>query len=118
MRDKIDKIYDDLTELKISSVKQNEILERLTESVEYHIKRTDALEDLHAILKEDMIRARAEHELTKTLLTANIQSQKDKATHKNELLTKTLTTILSTLIAVGGFLLALHELGILKKLIQ
>jgi septation ring formation regulator EzrA len=50
---KIDKIIDDVQELKITAAKQevnhsatNAILERITASVEYHIKRTDKLEEL------------------------------------------------------------------------
>lgn len=113
---KLDRIIDTITELKMSSVKHNEILEKLTESVEYHIKRTDALEDLHAIMKEEIIRIRSENELTKRLLEANIKSQEDRHKAKSDLMWNTFKTIFYTLSVVGTVLLALHKLGIFEKL--
>ncbi len=115
-QNKIDKIADDIVDLKITAAKQNEILERLTDSVEYHIKRTDALEDLHAIIKEEMIHAQSEQKLTKALLESMIKSQEARATAKTNLLKNTISTAMATLGVVGAVLLALHELGILQKL--
>jgi hypothetical protein len=114
---KIDKISEDIIELKVISAQQNVILERLTESVEHHVKRSDTLEDLYAMLREEQLKLKSEHDLTKALLEANIAAQEAKANAKTNLLWNTIKTVFLTLCGVGTFLLALHELGILEKLL-
>ncbi len=61
---KIDSMIQELNQIKLSQVKHeahqdrmNEILSKLTESVEYHIKRSDTLD-----IKQDMRRKRAKQQ--------------------------------------------------------
>ncbi len=93
--DKIDNIREDITDLKViaarldENLKQNnEILDRLTSSVEEHVKRSDNLEQM--VL------------LDKQALQNKIDSDK---------------LIWTVLCAVGVIFLALKELGIFDKLI-
>lgn len=115
---KLDKISEDIVELKVISGRQSEILERLTESVEHHVKRSDTLEDLYAMLREEQLKLKSEQELTKQLLAANIAAQEARANEKANLITNTLNTIFYTLSAVGAVLLALHEFGVFEKLLK
>ena len=92
-QDKIDKILDDVTELKIVAVKQEinmelitKILDRLTLSVEEHVKRSDNFEKGLAFVGQDL------------------QNKKDR-----DLL------IVAVLGALGAVLLFLKEFGILDK---
>ncbi len=115
---KLDRISEDVIELKIIGAKQSVILERLTESVELHVKRSDALEDLYAMVREEQIKIKAEHDLTKTLLEANIAAQEVRINEKSNLMWNTISTTFYTLSALGAVLLALHELGFLEKFIK
>lgn len=92
--EKLDKIRDDVVELKVTSARQDEslqriteILDRLTSSVEEHVKRSDNTDKMVALLQAEL-----EH-----------KKQNDK-------------TVLTVLAAVGAVFLALKQLGILDKL--
>lgn len=119
------KISNDIAELKTLIQKQEfsistimSTLERLTDSVVTHVKRSDAIEDLVGILKEELENLRTEHDLARTLLVARIDAEKVSTDNKSELLWTVLRTVLYTLSSVGAVLLALHELGILDKIIK
>lgn len=51
---KLDKIANDVQEIKLSLVKMDMTLERNTDSLENHIKRTDLLESKVEVLKEQV----------------------------------------------------------------
>lgn len=92
--EKIDNIKDDITDLKVilarldENLKKNtEILDRLTASVEEHVKRSDSLEQMVLLDKQDL------------------QNKKDSD--------KLIWTVLC---AVGVVLLALEKLGVFNKL--
>lgn len=98
---KLDDIVEDISEMKVNVAKieinherTTDILDRLTSSVEHHIKRTDELQDL-------VIELKLQQELTK----ADLQKKKELD-----------RMILYTLGAVGTILLAFKELGLLDKL--
>lgn len=121
MENKIDKISDDISELRMLVAKQefsissiNSTLDRLTESVIVHVKRSDAIQDLVGLLKEELSRLNSEHTLTKALLEAKIDAEKVSSQNMWD----TLKTVLYTLSSVGAVLLALHELGVLDKLFK
>lgn len=108
LNDKVDKIAEDVNELKIgmakldiSYEKTNEILERITESVEYHIKRSDKLEELVALIKEEHIQLKNNQEATEKKIDTKTDSIK---------------LIMYVLATVGAIILGLNELGILQKL--
>lgn len=95
MADKIDKIIEDMTDLKIVITKQEinienigKVLERLTLSVEDHVDRSNKFEKALELLKQDL------------------QNKKDR-----DLL------ILGVLSALGATLLFLKQLGILDKIV-
>ena len=94
---KLDNIVSEVNEMKISMVKLEsnydksiDILDRLTTSVEHHIKRTDELQDLSVDLKLQI-------ELTKQ----DLQNKKDRD--------KLILTVLSV---VAAIVLGLKELGL------
>lgn len=110
LNDKVDKIAEDVGDLKvavakldISYEKTNEILERITESVEYHIKRSDKLEELVALIKEEHIQ---------------LKNNQDATEQKIESKTDSIKLVMYVLATVGAIFLGLNELGILKKLFQ
>lgn len=109
---KIDKIVEDVNDLKITSAKleinhqkTNEILERITDSVEYHIKRSDKLEELVGLIKTEHNNLILSQEFNKKELENKIENKKN-----NDKL------IWVVLAAVGAIILGLNELGILSKL--
>ena len=94
MEKKIDNIREDITDLKVVLARQGEILKqnteilsRLTDSVEEHVKRSDTLEQILQLDKQDL------------------QNKKDAD--------KLIWTVLC---AVGVIFLSLKELGIFDKL--
>ena len=94
---KLDNIVSEVNEMKISMVKLEsnydksiDILDRLTTSVEHHIKRTDELQDLSVDLKLQI-------ELTKQ----DLHNKKDRD--------KLILTVLSV---VAAIVLGLKELGL------
>lgn len=102
---KLDLVVQDVNDIKLSQVRHesqqdrmNEILGKLTESVEYHIKRTDTLEELVSLYKSD-----SDANLTKEL--EPIKS------HIN-----VLKGITYAVTAVGAIVMALYQMGILQKL--
>lgn len=113
---KLDKLAEDLTEMKIAFVKQEanyekavEILERLSASVVEHIRRTDALEAVVELSKHeqsvDLEKLKTDNQMKLMALQAELDKKKE-----------TDKMIWIVLTAVGGFTLALNELGILQKL--
>lgn len=106
LNDKVDKIVEDVGDLKIavaklevSHEKSNDILERITESVEYHIKRSDSLEELVDVVKNEFI------------LLKQDQIRLDEKS-------KRINIVMYVLGAVGAVILGLNELGVLQKLFQ
>lgn len=98
---KIDNIVEDVNEVKIAITKLEgsydrsmQILDRLTVSVEHHIKRTDVLQDMLGALN-----------LEQALTKQKIENEKSK----NKL-------IYVVLAFVGTVILGLKQLGILDKL--
>lgn len=98
---KIDSIVEDVNEVKITITKLESsyersmhILDRLTDSVEHHIRRTDELQDM-------MNKFNTQQELFKQKL------EDDKSRHK---------LIYVVLGVVGTIILGLKQLGILDKL--
>lgn len=94
LHERIDAMAKDVVDLKVVAAKQevnlaksNEILDRLTSSVEEHVKRSDATDKAVALLQ------------------ASLENKKE-----NDKL------VLTVLAGVGAVLLALKELGILDKL--
>lgn len=119
------KISEDIAELKMLITKQEfsistimATLDRLTDSVVMHVKRSDAIESLVKMLTEELGNLRTEHDLARTLLVARIDAEKVSTDNKSELLWTVLRTVLYTLSSVGAVLLALHELGILDKILK
>lgn len=96
---KLEKLSDSVNELKIHVARQdvnferlNDILSRLTDSVEIHVKRSDTMEELLRLYKEEM-----SEELTPI---------------KNHMaFVKGASWMLSGVVAV---VVILHELGLLK----
>lgn len=108
LNNKVDKIAEDVGDVKIavaklevSHDKTNDILERITESVEYHIKRSDKLEDLVASTNTEFISLRQQQLLMEERLNNKSDSVK---------------LVMYVLAAVGAIVLGLNELGILQKL--
>ena len=100
-----DSITESITEIKINQAKHeasqdrmNEILAKLTISVEYHIQRSDNLEELVNLYKK-------ENDQNLATELAPIKSY--------IAFIKGCTT---TLAIVGALTLALHQMGILQKL--
>lgn len=94
---KLDNIVSEVNEMKVSMVKLEanydksiDILDRLTSSVEHHIRRTDELQDLSVDLKLQI-------ELTKQ----DLQNKKDRD--------KLILTVLSV---VAAIVLGLKEVGL------
>lgn len=120
--EKLDTVLSDISELKILVTKQelnlghlNSILDALKDDVKTHIKRSDALEDLFLIVKEEQLKLREEHNLTKQLLTSKIEKEQLQSEHKSEHIWTILKTIFYTLSSVGAVLLALKQLEIFDK---
>lgn len=118
-------IREDIGELKITVAKQEsnlgyltQILDSLKEDVRIHIKRSDSLEALHDVVKEELIKLREEHKLTKQLLLSKIEKEQIQADNKNKSIWLILKTIFYTLSSVGAVLLALKQLEILDKLFK
>lgn len=78
--------------------RQNDILEKLTKSVEYHILRSDRLEELVQAYKKD-----SDQKLVDELqpIKAHISFLKGVGW---------------TLVAIGSLIAGLHEMGIIQKL--
>lgn len=102
---KLDKLAEDVVELKLAFVKQEanyekaiEILERLTESVVEHVRRSDNIEELVKLNKASV-------ELELVSLQAELEKKKSND-----------RMIWLTLCAVGVIILGLHQLGILTRL--
>lgn len=113
---KLDKIADDITDLKVALVNQEnnyktavDILDRLTKSVEEHIRRTDALEALVALTKHEQDVDLEKMKLDNQLKLMTLQADIDKKKSNDRM-------IWTVLVAVGGVIMALHQLGILQKL--
>lgn len=116
-------VKNDINELKVIVAKQEMNLDNLTrimddmkDDLKIHMKRSDALEDLFGLLKEEQIRLREEHNLAKHLLVSKIEQEQAKAEAKTETLWTVLKTVFYTLAAVGTVILALEQLKILDKL--
>jgi hypothetical protein len=112
LKKKLDIINEDVTEIKIATARleinydnNNKILDRLTASVEHHIKRTDALEELVLELKSQQERADLSIENKVSLLDRDLNNHIDKVK---------LTVYILTLLGAG--LIGLKELGVLDKL--
>lgn len=110
---KINQLIDDVTELKIliakqeiNSDRQNEILDRLTSSVEHHIERTDKLEELVSLLREEAI---------KNVATIKSEVHADLIPIKNHI--SFIKGAAYTLGVVGAIILGLNQLGILSKIL-
>lgn len=102
LRDMMETILD----IKVAQVKQesnldrqNDILEKLTKSVEYHIMRCDKLEELVELYKKD-----SDDKLVNELapIKSHISFLKGAAW---------------TCAGIGTILVTLHEMGILQKLL-
>lgn len=113
MEAKINQLIDDVTELKIliakqeiNSDRQNEILDRLTSSVEHHIERTDKLEELVSLLREEAIK--------------NVASIKSEV-HSDLIPIKSHIAFIKgaayALGVIGAIILGLNQLGILSKIL-
>ena len=116
-------VKNDINELKVIVAKQEMNLNNLTrimddmkDDLKTHIKRSDTLEDLFGLLKEEQIRLREEHNLAKHLLISKIEQEQTKAEVKSETIWTVLKTVFYTLAAVGTVILALEQLKILDKL--
>lgn len=106
MKEKLDQVITDIHEVKINIVKLEsnydrsvEILDRLTVSVEHHIKRTDELQDI-------VTKLNARQDLADQKLDSEISNIKEKA-----------ALVLYVLGSIAATLLFLKEIGILDKLI-
>lgn len=115
----------DLNEMKVLVATQEAHLGHLTELVELikddlklHMKRSDTLENLYDLVKEEVAKLREEHNLTKQLLLSKIEAEQVKADNKSETLWTVLRTVFYTLSACGAVLLALKQLEILDKLFK
>jgi hypothetical protein len=89
LNDKVDRIVEDVGDLKIavakldvSHVKTNSILERITDSVEYHIKRSDKLEELVALIKEEHIQLKNNQVATEKKIEAKTEVAPSKPKKK------------------------------------
>ena len=116
-------VKNDINELKVIVAKQEMNLNNLTrimddmkDDLKTHIKRSDTLEDLFGLLKEEQIRLREEHNLAKHLLISKIEQEQTKSEVKSETIWTVLKTVFYTLAAVGTVILALEQLKILDKL--
>jgi hypothetical protein len=99
------RIADDITELKVTLAKQevnaensNKILDRLTESVETHVRRSAALENLVELVRSETA-AKIESEILP--IKAHVHFVKGA---------------IYTLGILGALLMALQQLGILQKI--
>jgi hypothetical protein len=108
---KLEKISEDIGEIKVTIAKQEIILGGLAKSVDHHIKRTDVLQELVTSVKND-------HDLFKNQSALQNQINQERTSYKTKYIWTVLKTILATLSAAGATLLALHELGILQNLIK
>jgi hypothetical protein len=88
VEDKLDKLDDRLDQMTITMVKNTELLD-------YHIKRTDALEDY---VKEEVVKRDLEP----------IKKHVDSV----RVLIKAISWVTGAVIAVAGFLLTLKQLGL------
>lgn len=107
LESKVDRIVEDIGEIKVTIAKQEVNLCQLTKSVDYHIKRTDDLQEIVTQVSEANKKANL-------VVAAKVQAQSEKS----KKLWFMIKTVMSTLAAVGSVLLALHELGILNNLIK
>lgn len=112
MEAKINQLIDDVTELKIliakqeiNSDRQNEILDRLTSSVEHHIERTDKLEELVSLLREEAI---------KNVASIKSEVHSDLIPIKNHI--AFIKGAAYAIGVVGAIILGLNQLGILGKI--
>ena len=103
----MDNLNETITEIKIILTKHeanqermNEILSKLTESVEYHIKRSDNLEELVSQYKYD-----SDQKLTVQMQTIKTHIGFVKG------------AVYTVGVAVGA-IVTLHQMGILQKLIN
>ena len=108
---KIEKIAEDVNDIKITMVKQEANLSNLTKSVEHHIKRTDDLQELVTSVKND-------HDTFKHYSKLQDKLSEERTTYKTKAIWLVLKTILATLTSAGATLLALHELGVLDNLLK
>lgn len=67
---KLDRIAEDIIEIKISTASISTTLTAQKESLDYHIRRTDALEDRLELLKSEVDKSKGMKELTLFLLKA------------------------------------------------
>lgn len=113
---KLDKLSEDVIELRVAFVKQEanyekaiEILDRLTDSVVEHVRRSDQIEELVEQHKayNDVQLEKLKHESEKELLKLQSDLSQKKSNDR---------MIWVVLMAIGGVILGLHELGILEKL--
>ena len=108
---KIEKIAEDVNDIKVTMVKQELNLANLTKSVEHHIKRTDDLQILVTSVKND-------HDTFKHYSELQDKVNNERTSYKTKAIWLVLKTILTTLTTAGALILALHELGILDNLIK
>jgi uncharacterized coiled-coil protein SlyX len=102
---KLDDLNDKIFDIKITQTKQevhlarlNDLLSELNKSVDYHIKRSDTLEELVQAFKED-----TDAVIKKELAPINSHITLVKGA-------------MWTLGIVGTLIMALHQLGILQRL--
>lgn len=102
---KLDDLNEAIVEIKITQTKQeahlnrlNDLLSELNKSVDYHIKRSDTLEELVQAFKAD----------TDTKIHEELAPIKSHITF--------VKAAMWTLGLVGAFIMALHQLGILQRL--
>lgn len=121
--DSLENIKDDINSLKLIVTKQESnldnlarIMEDMKDDLKTHIRRSDALEGLFGLLKEEQSRLREEHNLAKHLLVSKIENEQAKSEAKTEALWTVLKTVFYTLASVGTVILALEQLKVLDKL--
>lgn len=105
LENKIDKILEDLNEIKIVQVRHSILHEKNTEDLERHILRTDLAEDRIEML------TKYDSELRQEILN-EIMPIKSHVHAVNI----TIKVIVWTITTIGAILLGLNELGILTKL--
>jgi hypothetical protein len=101
----LEKLAEDVVELKVSSketevtLKHNtQVLERLTDSVEEHVARSNRLEDLMGLVR------------------AEVKLSEKKVDNHIKVVTLIAKVIFYTLAGVGSTILGLYQMGILSKL--
>lgn len=108
----------DVGDIKVTVAKQEANLGALGKSVDYHIKRSDSLEEMVITIKADHAIFKKKIELNEVIKNADNKNVELKHEMRRKHIIVVLKTVLSTLSAVGATILALHELGLFKYLVQ